>query len=323
MQLEQDHPIQVVVRRTGLSPHVIRVWEKRYGAVIPMRTATNRRRYSDADIERLLLLRRATRAGRSIGQIANLPTAQLLDLVTEDEALAPPTAPAPTAAAAPPLPPVNGQAAVQPHLTACLTAVEHLNASALEMALLRAHTALSQPILLEQLIAPFLQEIGHLWHTGALRIMHEHFASAITRSFLGHLTRSFDVPPTAPTLIATTPAGQTHEIGALLVATTAAAEGWDVAYLGPNLPAEEIAAAVQQRQARAVALSLVHPMDDPRVTDEVVQLRQYLAQDTRLFIGGRAAPAYAAGLTMAGIHTLPTLSALRTELEALRAGQTL
>jgi methanogenic corrinoid protein MtbC1 len=319
MQSEQDHPIQVVVRRTGLSPHVIRVWEKRYGAVVPTRTATNRRRYSDADIERLLLLRRATRAGRSIGQIAHLPTAQLLELITEDETLASPAVPA-QPAAAPSLPRANGQVAVQPHLTACLSAVEQLTANALEVALLRAHTALSQPILLEQLIAPFLEEIGRLWHTGALRIMHEHFASAITRSFLGHLTRSFDVPQTAPTLIATTPAGQVHEIGALLAATTAAAAGWDVAYLGPNLPAEEIAAAAQQRQARAVALSLVHPMDDPRVADEVIQLRHYLPRDTVLFIGGRAVPAYASRLNIAGIQTLDALSALRTQLETLRAG---
>ena len=49
--MEHDHPIQVVVRRTGLSPHVIRVWEKRYDAVVPTRTPTNRRRYSDADAD--------------------------------------------------------------------------------------------------------------------------------------------------------------------------------------------------------------------------------------------------------------------------------
>ena len=55
---EALHPIQVVVARTGLTAHVIRVWEKRYGAVIPQRTETNRRLYSEDQIGRLSLLRR-------------------------------------------------------------------------------------------------------------------------------------------------------------------------------------------------------------------------------------------------------------------------
>ena len=67
------YPIQVVVRETGLSAHVLRVWEKRYGAVVPQRTATQRRVYSDADVRRLKLLRQATLLGHPIGSVAGLP----------------------------------------------------------------------------------------------------------------------------------------------------------------------------------------------------------------------------------------------------------
>ena len=79
------HPIRVVARRTGLTPHVIRAWEKRYGAVTPHRTETNRRLYSQEDVERLTLLRRSTLLGRSIGQIAKMSTEELRRLVGEDE----------------------------------------------------------------------------------------------------------------------------------------------------------------------------------------------------------------------------------------------
>jgi DNA-binding transcriptional MerR regulator len=65
---QKRHPIQVVARRTGLSPDVLRVWEKRYQAVEPGRTKTGRRLYSDDDIERLRLLREATSRGRRIGE---------------------------------------------------------------------------------------------------------------------------------------------------------------------------------------------------------------------------------------------------------------
>ncbi|MDQ4146702.1 MAG: MerR family transcriptional regulator [Pseudomonadota bacterium] len=55
------HPIQVAARRTGLSTYVLRAWEQRYALVTPQRSASGRRRYSDADIERLQLLQFATR----------------------------------------------------------------------------------------------------------------------------------------------------------------------------------------------------------------------------------------------------------------------
>src|SRR6476659_7302568 len=77
------HPIQVVTRRTGISADVLRVWEKRYAVVTPVRSPSGRRLYSDADIERLRLIVRATRTGRTIGQVAALPAAALVALLNE------------------------------------------------------------------------------------------------------------------------------------------------------------------------------------------------------------------------------------------------
>ena len=80
---DSHHPIKAVARRTGLSAHVIRIWEKRYGAVQPERTDTNRRLYSEEQIERLSLLRDITQSGHSIGPVATLPTEKLRQLAAE------------------------------------------------------------------------------------------------------------------------------------------------------------------------------------------------------------------------------------------------
>jgi DNA-binding transcriptional MerR regulator len=160
---EQGHAMKVAVRRSGLSPHVIRVWEKRYGAVTPQRTPTNRRLYSDADIQRLLLLRKATLAGHSISHIANLPTARLLDLVATDEATGPPQAPR--------VQPDTDATLFQSHLEACIAATERLDTSGLETALLQARVALSQPAFIEHLLVPLMENIGELWRDGSLRSM--------------------------------------------------------------------------------------------------------------------------------------------------------
>ena len=314
MQSAKGYPIKVVVQRTGLSPHVLRVWERRYQAVVPSRTATNRRLYTEADIEQLQLLHRATRGGHSIGQIAQLSTAELEALVRADEAAVQfrPSSPALPSSAASSFDPESC-------LERCLDAVRSFDAATLENELARAAIELSQPRLVEEIVKPLMHHIGDLWEDGSLRIADEHLTSAVVRTFVGSLKDAYQGPASGPGLVVTTPAGQLHELGALLVATTAASAGWRVTYLGPNLPAEEIAAAARQDQARAVALSIVYPADDPHLGSELVKLRRYLDAAVVLLVGGRAAPAYQSFLDQSNALYLDTLAALRTQLEALRA----
>lgn len=322
MDVDCGHPIKVVVRRTGLSPHVIRVWEKRYRAVEPMRTATNRRRYSDADIERLLLLQRATHTGRSIGQIAHLTTERLRDLVREDE-----TASSPSAASVAPSVSTDaatesaeeGAEASEAHVEDCLEAIRQLDGASLEHILMQARVALSQPMFLEHVVVPLMETIGDLWRNGTLRIVHEHLASTVVRTMLGGLSTSASLSAIAPKMVVTTPTGQLHEIGALIVASTAELDGWQVIYLGVNLPAEEIAAAVQHHGAKVAALSVVHPADDPRLADELLKLRRYLSNDIEILVGGRGSHGYQAVLDTIEATQIHELPALRNHLETLRA----
>jgi methylmalonyl-CoA mutase cobalamin-binding domain/chain len=167
---------------------------------------------------------------------------------------------------------------------------------------------------------PLMHSIGDLWQKGELRPIHEHMASAVVRSFLGNMRGAYHLSATAPHLIVTTPARQLHELGALIVAATAASEGWQVTYLGPDLPPEEIAAAAVQKGARAVAISIVYPPDDVMLTDVLKRLRRLLPSTTELLAGGRASKAYIPILDEIGAVHVESLSALRQELEILRSG---
>ena len=95
---EAHQGIKVVIQRTGLSGHVIRIWEKRYDAVGPERTGTNRRLYSDEQIERLSLLRDITQNGHRIGHVAKLPTEKLRELSKQSRGVKRPAPRALTAA---------------------------------------------------------------------------------------------------------------------------------------------------------------------------------------------------------------------------------
>ena len=313
MEWTPGHPIKVAVRRTGLSAHVLRVWEKRYGAVVPARTPTNRRLYSDEDIVRLQLLRQAVEAGQSIGRIAGLPTSELVKLVrAEGTPALSAQKPADGEAEA------NGSGEPPEFLERALAAVQGLDAAALEEQLVRASAALSQPDLLEELVQPLMERVGRMWQEGNLRVADEHMATAVVRSFVGNLPAGFQPSEGAPHAVATTPAGQLHEMGALLASAAAASEGWNSTFLGPNLPAEEIAGAAAQKGARAVLLSISYPGDDPRLGGELLKLGRLLGAGTTLFAGGRAAPQYRRFLEGAGGIALDNLGGLRDALRLLR-----
>ena len=315
---QRRHAIGVVARRTGLKPDLIRAWERRYGAVEPGRTETRRRHYSDADVERLLLLRRVVSTGPSISHVANLSNEELQAMIDEDPSSRG-TYPVP------PLPPFTASrgssGTAEPYLTLCLSAAQRLDVRDLEAQIERASVSLSRVNLLEKLLVPLMQRIGDLWQKGELRPIHEHMASAVVRSFVGTMRGAYHGNGTAPHLVVTTPARQLHELGALIAAATAGAEGWHVTYLGPDLPPEEIAAAAIQKGARAVALSIVYPPDDPLLMDDLRRLRRLLPSTTELLIGGRAVGAYSSALEEIGARRVDDLSVLREELDSLRSGQ--
>src|SRR5919201_5469126 len=128
------HPMRVVTRRTGLSADLLRAWEKRYDVVTPSRSHSGRRLYSDADIERLGLLYRATLAGRSIAHVAALSNAELATLVRRDAEAERERGLAQRPQLAEPM--------ADDYLGECMRAIERLETAALEAVLRRAVVAL-------------------------------------------------------------------------------------------------------------------------------------------------------------------------------------
>jgi DNA-binding transcriptional MerR regulator len=306
---EVQHSIKVAARRCGLTTHVIRVWEKRYDAVSPDRTDTNRRLYSEEEIERLTLLRVATQAGHSIGNIARLPTKKLRELVAE--AIHMPAAPLPKA-----------HAAAADTIDAALGAIRQLSTAQLEEIFERAAVAYGQHGLLEKIIAPLAVKVGDLWQNGVLTAAHEHFASAVIRNFLVRNSKPYALNGSAPTIVIATPAGQLHEIGAVMVAAAANDMGWRMIYLGTSLPAAEIIGAVVQNQARALALSIVFPGDDPLLAGELETLRKQLPVGIKVIAGGRAAGSYRTALQQLGAEIVGELREIYPILERMRVPAT-
>ncbi len=194
-----------------------------------------------------------------------------------------------------------------------------MDSESLTLALEGAAIALTQTVLLLDVILPLLRHIGDSWHRGSLRPSQEHLATAAIRTFLSGLMRAVAVSSRAPKVVVTTPAGQWHEISAQVAALLALADGWRVVFLGANLPAEEIANAVIQSEARAVVLSIVYPADDARLPNQLATLGRNLPEGVKLFVGGAAAQSYARALDSIGAVRVENMLELRRELAEFRS----
>ena len=300
------HPIAVVAERTGLSQDVLRMWERRYQAVTPTRTAGGERLYSEADVERLRLLDAAVTAGRRIGRVARLSTSELAQLVDDDRAAQARRVPAEAE--------VRSEAGNSLIEQAALDRIRALDARGLDELLRRGAAVVGAPSFLEQTVTPLLRQIGEQWHAGRLSIAKEHMASAVIEAFVADAMRAMAVPDQAPSVVVAAPAGSRHVIAASLVAAAAAAEGWRVLFLGGDLPVSEITRAATAADAHAVALSVVYTDDAAGVLGDLRQLREDLPAEVVLIVGGRALLPHARALARSGIAVGETLEALRVAL---------
>lgn len=301
------HPIRVAARRAGLTPATLRAWERRYAAVLPERTQGGQRLYSDAQVDRLTLLRRATEGGRSIQQLAGLSDEDLQALVAED------LGEGWTSTGGPP---PSGAAAAAETIERAWVAITRLDADTLEALLRGAAVARGLQGLAEEIVRPLLVRVGEAWTLGQISPAHEHIASATLRRILSWMTDATSRGGGAgPRLVLATPSGERHELGAMMAAVAAATAGWQVTYLGPDLPADALAQAARSVGARAVGLSIVRT--DAAHREYLLELRRQLDSGVQIIVGGPAAEGLAGMEDLAGIARASGLDDFR----ALPAGQ--
>lgn len=269
------HPIRVVAQRTGLTTAAIRAWERRYGAVRPVRSDGGQRLYTDGDVARLTTLRELTDSGRPIGMVAGLSDDEAAALLSEDRA-ASLVHRAPSAS--------DPDETVEQAFRAMLT----FDAKALENVLW--HSAMvdgARPFIVG-VVVPFLARIGDGWLAGSLSPAQEHMAVEVVDQILDRLAEHVRRDGGPKLIVATLP-GETHSIGGRLVQVIAALDGWHVTQLGADLPPKDIAFAASAVGAAAVGISVVVADDPDAVVSHLERLREFLRPRIALFVGGRGA----------------------------------
>jgi MerR family transcriptional regulator, light-induced transcriptional regulator len=280
------YPIRAVSRLTGIAIDTLRAWERRHGAVTPVRDDRGRM-YTDADVARLRLLRQAVEHGHSIGRLAGLTDQDLRHLAVEEGAIA-------ESAAEP------GRATLLD--TAALSAAVHkYDAAGIDREIARLAAVLRPLDLLQDVLMPVLVQAGDDWHRGRAGIAQEHVLSSTIRNILGSFLRLYPHPDAPARLLFATPSGERHEIGTLGAAMLAAISGLGVAYLGPDLPAREIVGSMKPAGAHVLVLGLTTSSAGKKKERELRTIVRDLPHDFELWAGGRGAERHAALISPRGL----------------------
>ena len=294
------YPIRAVAKLTGISIDVLRVWERRYKSVVPVRTARGRL-YDAAQVRRLVLLRDATLAGHAIGQISKLDDDQIRELLATPQAV----------------PADSDLSAEHTVIRPVLNAIENYDYTGANNELGVLASLLPIPELVYRVIHPLLERIGKRWYAGSLTVAQEHMISALLRNLLGGLVRLYHPREPRVRVLFATPEGELHEFGILCGAMFAVAEGVEAIYLGPNLPTPEVVAITNRLKPDALVLGVVAPDYVADLSEALHFIAAQIPASTALWIGGHRAKAAIRGEPSPRMIFLETFESMPPQLSGL------
>ena len=301
---EQSPPgvssIKVVSELTGLPMGTLRAWERRYGFPKPSRReGSNRRVYSNEQIDRLRVVSQALERGYRPGDVIPLTPAELHELLSND-----------TGARGAP----GGRAIADvPALIGLLLRDE---VRRIEDELRLAATALGPKRFVTELAQPLAQAVGQAWAAGTLAIRQEHVMTECLTTQLRWLLAAQQDAEGSPTVVLSTLPGESHTLGLQMVAVYLALSAAKPRLLGANTPPEQVIAAAEAFGARVVGIGLTAAADPVGARLELERLARGLPTPLALWVGGGGARAL--GKVSARIQPIDSWLALDAALARAR-----
>jgi DNA-binding transcriptional MerR regulator/methylmalonyl-CoA mutase cobalamin-binding subunit len=260
-----------VSRATGLSPDILRVWQKRYGFPVPRRKPSGHRLYSAADVRRLRRIAVAIARGHRPAQVIALPEPRLESLLSEDELVR-----------------LDEQSPTNP-VAALLDHVKNHRRAELTTQLLADAATVGPLEFLQSRIVPLTDQVGDAWARGDIAIHNEHFYSEVAEDVLRTLRLPYERNARGPSVILATLPAEQHGLGLQMVALVTAVAGLCPHVLGTDIPVTEIAEAWVTRNAEAIGLSVSLSTGGAGVRRYLTELRDTIPMTVPIFVGGKGA----------------------------------
>ena len=221
-------------RRSGVSPELLRAWERRYGLLQPTRSAGGLRLYSRRRPGARAAMQQHLADGLGRGGGRRARATQRAASVSRTRFDPPATA--------------------RQELAAALASFDEGRAHEVIDALLAARV--DRRGCSRTSSCPYLHELGERWERGEMSVAQEHFASTLLRGRLLGLARGWGKGLGPSALLACAP-GEQHDLGLIAFGLALRARGWRIVFLGADTPLESVADAARTCDPAFVVISAV------------------------------------------------------------------
>jgi DNA-binding transcriptional MerR regulator len=259
-----EYKIKDIEVLTGIKAHTLRIWEKRYALLIPERTDTQIRTYSDDELTYLLNISLLNKSGYKISKIANLSKEEVNELVWK----------------------IKVSTELDNSGEKLILALIHLD----ELLFRDTLSALIQEVGLEKTftfhLIPFLDRIGVMWLVGSISAAQEHFISNLIRQKIISEIDKLPIPDSnKPSIMLFLPEHEWHEIGLLYYQFLLRFKGLNSVYLGQSLPFDSALDCIRNLKPSAIITSWLTAVDDEYLVKYFQQLKVEVG-NTPIYAGG-------------------------------------
>jgi methanogenic corrinoid protein MtbC1 len=279
--------LKAVINEVGLNPATLRAWERRYGLLKPKRSPGGHRLYSRQDIEMLKWLIERQKEGLSISSAVEMWKSQQGNYPDGSRQIQTPVTDISTGETI--LDELRGQ-----WLSACLDYDDQSANRTLD----QAFAVTAPEMILHEVLQKGLAQIGESWYTGSVSVQQEHFASAIAIRRVNALLAATATPTRPGHILAACPPGEEHDFVLLMVSYFLRRRGWDVVYLGSNVPLIDLDATIQSTSPILIisaAQTLITTASLRKMSEYMITQGVPLAYGGGIFTQDSAATQYISG----------------------------
>jgi len=206
---------------TGIKAYTLRIWEQRYGMLVPKRTDTNIRYYEEDDLKYMMNIAMLNANGYKISRIAEMSRDEVQRRTLSIS---------------------ENSSSHQHQISALSTAMFDFDEKEFNKVLSINILKLGMEETTVNIIFPFLQHVGVLWLSGTIHVAHEHFITNIIKQRMFVAIDQLNVlpHPNAKKFLLFLPNGENHELSLLFASYILRARGQKVTYLGTSTPLDDL-----------------------------------------------------------------------------------
>lgn len=305
--------IQLVCSLSGISPHTLRAWEKRYQIITPTRAENGRRLYNNEQLEKIKVLAKLTSYGFSIGKIAKLSHSQRLSLLQEE---------VPNYTVKENLKhQILTTQDIDKVLFNLLLALKNYKLDILAHELAKISKNINAKDFTLKVMSPLFQKVGEMVSTGELTIAQEHSLSAMSIFYIGeYFSSQAQLPPQKRgiKIVFATPENELHTIGIILSALLCSHYGFETIYLGENMPASSLIESIKALGGTHLVLGVGQDqkkIKNLKIEEYLKTLYSNLDEKFEVWLGGNTAGLEALILEYKNTKSFPSLEKLCDYLE--------